>query len=93
MIKIVAKNQVIPEKKGEFIRIATALIQASQVEAGCVAYDLFVNLADENELTFIEEWVDQDAIERHGNSEHFTSLVPKLNALTLSSEVQLYKKA
>ncbi len=29
-------------------------------------------------LSFIEEWKDKEAIERHNDSEHFTRLVPKM---------------
>jgi quinol monooxygenase YgiN len=47
----------------------------------------------ENELTFIEEWSDQEAIDAHMASAHFMRLVPKSNERIVSSEVQLYKKA
>lgn len=93
MIKIVARNQVILEKRAEFLTIAAELVQASQAEEGCLAYDVFVNLKDENELTFIEEWKDMEAIEAHNTSEHFLSLVPKINECVAASDVRLYKQA
>jgi len=93
MIKIVARNQVKAEKRDEFLTIAAELVQASQAEEGCLAYDVFANVKDENELTFIEEWKDMEAIEAHNASKHFTTLVPKINECVASSDVQLYQKA
>lgn len=93
MIMIVAKNQVIPEKREEFMAIAEELIRASRMETGCIAYDLYENLEMKNELTFIEEWADMDAIEAHNASNHFTALVPKINECISTSDVQLYQKA
>jgi quinol monooxygenase YgiN len=50
-----------------------------------------VNLKDENELTFIEEWADMAAVDAHNASAHFTTLVPKLNECISDSDVALYK--
>lgn len=92
MIKIVAKNTVKKEHLSLFKEMVQPLIAGSQAEEGCIAYDLFEDISDPTVLTFIEEWTDQAAIDLHGKTPHFTSIVPKLGELTSApGEVRLYK--
>jgi quinol monooxygenase YgiN len=44
-------------------------------------------------LTFIEKWESEEAIEKHKNSKHFTSIVPKIKELNESGELSLYDLA
>ena len=91
MITIVAKNTIKPGMAEDFKRMVKPLIMASQQESGCIAYDLYEDIADPNILTFIEQWEDQTAIETHNNSPHFTQIVPKIGVFCEGSEVRLYK--
>ena len=78
MIKIVAKNYVKPECSEAFRETAKELIEKSCAEEGNIFYTLNVSKKDPNTFVFIEAWKDQAAIDFHNNSEHFTSIVPKL---------------
>nr|WP_295158004.1 aminoacyl-tRNA hydrolase [uncultured Brachyspira sp.] len=92
MIKIVAKNIVKEENKSKFIEIAKELIIKSRKEEGCISYNLYESV-DGKCLTFIEEWKDEKAVEMHNNSEHFKSIVPKLNELAEGdTDAVLYKE-
>ena len=93
MITIVAKSVVLEGKAEEFKATARELITESQKEAGCLSYDLYQEVNQPNVLTFIEEWIDSEAIEKHNASTHFTQIVPKLAALREGpAEVHLYQK-
>lgn len=92
MIKIVAKNIVKEENKSKFIEAAKELIIKSRKEEGCISYNLYESV-DGKCLTFIEEWKDEKAVEIHNNSEHFKSIVPKLNELAEGdTDAVLYKE-
>lgn len=92
MIKIVAKNIVKEENKSKFIEAAKELIIKSRKEEGCISYNLYESI-DGKCLTFIEEWKDEKAVEIHNNSEHFKSIVPKLNELAEGdTDAVLYKE-
>ncbi len=82
MIRIVADNYVKQEAREEFLKLAQQLINSTRMEEGNIMYNLHQDKNDENHLTFIEEWKDEDAIEKHNNSIHFTTLVPKMAACT-----------
>lgn len=81
MIKIIAKRLVREGCAEEYMQLARELIAASQAEPGCITYTL--NRCAENPclFSFIESWKDQDAIDAHNASEHFTRIVPQLGKL------------
>ncbi|MDO4621270.1 MAG: putative quinol monooxygenase [Lachnospiraceae bacterium] len=79
MIRIVADNYVKPEEKANYLKLAAELAEASRKELGNISYHLHQDKADENHLTFIEEWQDEEAIRLHNASAHFTTLVPRMH--------------
>lgn len=81
MIKIVAK---LPVKEGNvetFKAMAKELVAKSATEEGNIFYTLNESITTPNLLAFIECWKDQAAVDFHNNTEHFTSILPKLSAL------------
>ncbi len=93
MIKIVALNTVKDGEKQKFIERAKPLIAASNAEAGCEFYVLHEDVNNGNILTFIEGWKDEEAIEIHKNSEHFTTIFPTLAELcSKEMQINLYKE-
>lgn len=92
MITIVAKSIIKEGKKEEFLALAMELVGESRKEEGCIKYSLYQDIRNENIVSVIEKWKDQESIDIHNNSEHFTTIVPQLGKLRESSEVTLYKK-
>lgn len=81
MIKIVAKIVVQEDKIEEFQKMAAELVEKSQAEEGNVSYSLNQSTQDKCQHAFIEIWKDNDAIEKHNASEHFTTILPKLGEM------------
>lgn len=81
MIKIIAKTTVSPENLESFISLAKPLVAASQTEAGNIFYNLHQSQSHPEELVFLEAWKDQEAIDRHNASPHFTTFLPRLASL------------
>lgn len=93
MITITAKCKLIEGKKEEFIKLAKELVEESNKENGCISYNLYEDINDENIVTFIEVWGSSEDINKHNNSEHFKNIVPKLSKLQKEDGiVNLYKK-
>ncbi len=93
MITLVARNTVKPEHLEEFKQLVKGLIEASQKEAGCIEYNLYMDKANPNVLTFIEKWADKPAVDAHSASPHFTSTFPKLKELCEASDITVYLPA
>lgn len=81
MIKGVARLKVKPGNKEAFMALAREFVALNRLEAGNISYELFENTADPFIMTFIEEWEDNAALERHLASEHFLRLAPQMTAL------------
>lgn len=93
MIIITAKCILKENKKEEFIRVAQEMIEETNKEDGCISYNLYEDINDENIVTFIEEWESREAIEGHNNSEHVKRIVPKFNELRVDRPtINLYEK-
>lgn len=92
MITIVAKTIVKQGSVEEFKALAEKLINESRKEEGCKEYNLCQDIHDTRILTFIEQWIDEEAINLHNNSKHFTTIFPELEKLLDNPpEVHLYK--
>lgn len=94
MIKIVAKHYLKKDKIDIFIALAKKLVAETQKgDAGCIHYDLFQDLKDPTILTIIEEWENQDSLDKHMEAKHFKEIVPQLGEFyEKPGEINLYQK-
>ncbi|BBB92491.1 MAG TPA: putative quinol monooxygenase [Methylomusa anaerophila] len=94
MITIVAKQTVKQGKIDSFIAIAKKLVEKThQSDVGCISYDLFQDSQNSGVLSFIEEWENQEALDKHMASRHFRELFPQLDEfLEKPGEINLYQK-
>lgn len=93
MIKIVAKMVIQEDKVNEFLEITKELVEKSSAEEGNISYTLNRNTAKPNVFAFIEFWKDQDAIDSHNASEHFTRILPLTGALAAEpAQIDLYSE-
>jgi quinol monooxygenase YgiN len=94
MIKIVAKSFIKSDNVEQYIALAKKLVQETvQNDAGCIRYELFQNVSNPQILTMIEEWEDQDALDRHTAAKHFKEIVHLFRDLVEKpGEIDLYRK-
>ena len=79
-------------KKREFEEVAQDLIKKTQAEDGCLSYDLYEDINDENVVAMLEEWRDQESIDAHFQTEHLKSAAAKFNELRDSSQIRFFRK-
>ena len=85
MFKIVARLTVKADKIDEFKKIAEELVGKSSAEEGNIFYTLNQNAQDEQKFSFIECWKDDEAMNVHKTSEHFTRIFPILSGMAEGS--------
>ncbi len=81
MIRLNVFIQVEEAKKAELEKVVKELVAASVKDAGCVAYDVFQSATRNEVLMICETWTDEASLKAHEESTHFTSLVPRMQAL------------
>lgn len=80
MLKLIAEDYIKLEHLETVKPLYRELVEKTQLEPDCLAYNLFVDKKDPGHFIFIEEWPNELALEKHCNSEHFTRLVPLINS-------------
>lgn len=94
MIKIVAKNLVKADKMDAFLDMAKELVRETrEKDAGCIRYELVQGIDNPRLLTFLEDWEDKEALDKHMDAPHFKEIVPRFaDCLEEPCEVTLYKE-
>ncbi|WP_077611464.1 putative quinol monooxygenase [Clostridium sp. Marseille-P2415] len=82
MIIVIAKCQVKEGKLEKFVAEAQKLVDATRKEKGNISYDLIQETTSNNSVAFVERWENQDVLDVHMKTDHFTAILPKLGALT-----------
>jgi quinol monooxygenase YgiN len=91
MIVVVGRVTSDGEKRDELIRVAQAVAQASRTEEGCLSYRFYEDTELPNEFVFVEEWADQQALERHFATDHirvFMQAIP--GTVTTAPDVKFH---
>lgn len=93
MIKVMAKSYAKADKMDKYLGLSKEMVEKTVKEEGCIKYELFQDVKDPTVIIIIEEWVNEEALEKHKSSEHFKIIVPQLNELReKASEVTTLKK-
>ena len=67
MITIIAKFNVLNGSVDEFKKCAVNVVRDTRKEKGNLAYKIYQSREDATKFTFIEEWLNDTAIEQHNN--------------------------
>ena len=92
-LKMIAKFQAPPSKLEPLREILIGLIEPTRLEAGCLRYELWHNRDDENELTFVEEWLSDAHLEAHLLTPHIKNLFVELVKLEIPEPVVMKYQA
>ena len=82
MHTIVAVNYVKKECIEDFKKLVQELVVETKKEVGCIAYDLYQNLENETELTFIESWETKAHLDAHIVAPHCKRIFPLMEKMT-----------
>jgi quinol monooxygenase YgiN len=93
MIVIVAQFTVLSGKKDTLMKEVKPLIEATRKEPGCIRYILHQDIKNPDNFAFVEHWKNQESVDKHMQSDHFKTIIPKLNKLRLApSTVHFYEE-
>ncbi len=82
MITIVANFDVKSDCVDKFIKLAGDCTRSTRKENGNLSYKVFQSRDDETKFTFIEEWLNDVAIEKHNEAPHFKMFIDLIAPLT-----------
>lgn len=93
MIKVVAKNYVKKDNVDEVLKLSKELIEETVKENGCISYEMYQDVKDNNILTMIETWENKEVLIKHSQSEHFQRIVPLMSThMEKPADTNMYTK-
>lgn len=83
MIVVTGRMRIAPENRERFAEVTTEMCRRSREEQGCDGYRVYADLEREGDFVIVEEWADEDALQRHFAEPHtrefLTGLIPLLD--------------
>jgi quinol monooxygenase YgiN len=62
--------------------ITNKLVEKSLQDEGCKGYGLFQSTTSPQVFMFCESWENDECLQKHSNTPHFTAAVPQIGPLT-----------
>lgn len=81
MLRLNCFIKVSADNRAEVLAAAKRLTEASLLQDGCVAYDIFESATRPEVLMICETWRDQTALDAHSASEVFQTEVTAMRSL------------
>lgn len=80
----------LPEKQKEVMQTLSSMIEPTGKEKGCLSYEVFRHIEDNNVFSLIEEWETKDDLKLHIRSDRFTVLLGIKSLLCEPSKIRIY---
>ena len=85
MIVVVGRVSTDAERRGELQRVGQTVAAASRAEQGCISYRLYEDSEIENDFVFVEEWEDDEALQRHFATAHIREFMQAIPAAIIAA--------
>ena len=87
MIIVYAECKSKPGCESQMLEAAKGMLEPTRAEKGCISYELIQSESDPSVYAFLEKWESQEILDMHMKTEHFTTLIPKMEAVSESGLV------
>ena len=81
MIVVTGRAHVPAENRERFVAVAAAMCSSSREEDGCRGYRVYADLEQDDQYVFVEEWDDDEALQRHFAQPHTATFMKALPTL------------
>ena len=79
-----------PEKRKEVMQTLLSMIEPTLQEKGCLSYQVFQDIEDENVFSLIKEWETREDLDHHMRSDRFSVLLGTKILLTEQQNIQIH---
>jgi quinol monooxygenase YgiN len=81
VIVVTGRAHVSPANRARFIEVATTMCSSSRGDDGCSGYRVYEDLEQPDHYVFVEEWADEDALQRYFTQPHTGAFMRDLGGL------------
>jgi quinol monooxygenase YgiN len=90
MIIVRITLHVLPEKQKEVMQTLLSMIEPTAKEKGCLTYEVFRDIEDDNGFSLIESWDNREDLEDHLRSDRFGILLGTKCLLKEPLKIQIH---
>jgi quinol monooxygenase YgiN len=81
MILVTGRVQIPAEHRERFVEVAGEMCRRSREDEGCGGYRFYADLEQPDRYVIVEEWADDQALQRHFAQPHTSSFMSALPGL------------
>lgn len=81
MIVVTGRVQIPAANRERFLEIAAEMCRRSREDEGCSGYRFYEDLEQDEHYVFIEEWADDEALQKHFSEPHTAAFMSELPGL------------
>jgi len=79
-----------PEKRKEVMQTLLSMVEPTLQEKGCLSYQVFQGIKDENVFSLIKEWETREDLDRHLRTDRFGVLLGTRILLNEQQSIQIH---
>lgn len=91
-LKIIAVVSLKQEYKDEVLKAIHNVVDATRKEEGNISYELYENIKNPSEVTILEVWKSQEAIDFHNSTPHFNDFVKAIDGKVNGLKIDVIRK-
>ncbi|KUF05807.1 putative quinol monooxygenase [Leucobacter sp. G161] len=89
MLKVIAQDFIRLDAIETVMPLYRELVALTRLEPLNISYELCIDREDPGHFIFLETWPDRAALDAHCETEHFTRLVPQIDAFQRSADTYI----
>ncbi len=90
-VTVIAVIRALPGNEAAVRTSLVQLVAPTRAEAGCLNYDLHVDIEDPNRFVFNENWESQEHLDRHLQTEHIAANRERIGNLIEGVEMKRFE--
>ncbi len=84
MIMVQSTFHLVPGSRDDAIKLMKNMVRLCRKEPGCLSYEYFAGISDDNQVILLQEWENADSLEEHYQTEHMEDFLNKLGKYLVS---------
>ena len=90
MITSTFRFYVYPEHRGNVLKTLRSVIGPTEVQPGCISCHMYQDVDNPNNLTYVEEWESEEALNKHICSDFYKGILSVLDLSSREPSVQFH---
>ncbi|MBK51135.1 MAG: hypothetical protein CMQ45_01985 [Gammaproteobacteria bacterium] len=84
MIVVQSVFNLASDSKRDAIKLMRNMVRLCRLEHGCISYEYFEGVSNENQVVLIQEWEDAECLQEHYQTAHMEHFLSKLGDFLVS---------